>query len=143
MRFPPNMTVRATRTIPTCLPSGSLRLSIILSTALLIAMSWACVGHAQEQILVGEKVVELKAQQQRKEGQVFYADGDVDIRYGDRRLRADHAEYNAETQQVLLRGHVQFDYQTQQLNSDEAEYNVKTGRGHFVNVQALLHLMRE
>src|ERR1700730_6000384 len=36
--------------------------------------------------------VRLEAQQQRRERPVEYADGDVDIHYGDIRLRADHVE---------------------------------------------------
>ena len=92
---------------------------------------------------MGGSVVQLSAQQQRKEGQIFYADGNVDIQDGEKRLRADHAEYNATTNEVTARGHVQFDFETQQLNGDEADYNVKTGRGHFVHVKGLLHVMHK
>ena len=36
----------------------------------------------------------LEADQQRQAGNVFYADGHVDLRYENVRLQADHVEYN-------------------------------------------------
>ncbi len=39
----------------------------------------------------------LEAKQQRQVGQIYYADGDVDVRYQNTRLRADHVEYNEDT----------------------------------------------
>src|SRR5580692_6671244 len=42
----------------------------------------------------------LEAKQQRQVGQIYYADGDVDVRYENTRLRADHVEYNEDTQVV-------------------------------------------
>src|SRR5271170_710700 len=47
----------------------------------------------------------LEAKQQRQVGQIYYADGDVDVRYQNTRLRADHVEYDEATQVVVARGH--------------------------------------
>jgi LPS-assembly protein len=79
---------------------------------------------------------------QRRQGSVYIADDDVDIRYGEQRLRADHVEYNDDTSEALARGHVQFDYQNQHLEGDQARYNVATGRGTFLNVQGDIKISR-
>ena len=84
----------------------------------------------------------LEAKQQRQVGQVFYADGDVDVRYQNTRLRADHVEYNEATQVVIARGHVQLDYLTQHLEATDARYELATGRGTFHNVRATFAVQR-
>ena len=84
----------------------------------------------------------LEAKQQRQVGQVFYADGDVDVRYQNTRLRADHVEYNEDTQVVIARGHVQLDYLTQHLEATDARYELSTGRGTFRNVRATFAVQR-
>ncbi len=97
---------------------------------------------AQVRVPAGRAIVELEAAQQRKEGNVFYADGDVDIRYGNLRLRADHAEYHEDTSQALVRGHIQFDYSNQHLEADEASYNLRSSQGRFVHVRGSVHIDR-
>ncbi len=82
----------------------------------------------------GERTVRLEAEQQRKEGDVFFADGNVEIRYQNYRLRSDHVQYNAKTYMALARGHVQLDVDTQHLAADSADFNVKTGEGRFEHV---------
>jgi len=77
----------------------------------------------------------LEADQQRAVGKTFYADGHVDVRYENARLRADHAEYDSETQVVMARGHVQLDYITQHVEADDARYELRTGRGTFHHVR--------
>jgi len=52
---------------------------------------------------------------QRRQGDLYIADGDVDIRYGDARLRADHVEYNNKNYETLATGHVLFDYGNQHI----------------------------
>ncbi|MGA9572136.1 MAG: hypothetical protein WBS17_18815, partial [Candidatus Acidiferrales bacterium] len=84
----------------------------------------------------------LEAKQQRQVGQIFYADGDVDVRYLNTRLRADHVEYNEATQVVIARGHVQLDYLTQHLEATDARYELATGRGTFHNVRATFAVQR-
>ncbi len=84
----------------------------------------------------------LEADQQRQVGRIFYADGQVDIRYQNARMRADHVEYNADTQVVIARGHVQLDYLTQHVEADDARYELRTGRGTFHHVRATFAMQR-
>src|SRR5271163_1749222 len=84
----------------------------------------------------------LEAKQQRQVGQIYYADGDVDVRYENTRLRADHVEYNEDTRVVIARGHVQLDYLTQHLEASDARYELATGRGTFHNVRATFAVQR-
>jgi LPS-assembly protein len=79
---------------------------------------------------------------QTKNGDVYLADNDVDIHYGDLRLRADHVQYNSVTSQASARGHVQFDYDNQHIEADEGELNISTGRGTFKNVRGTVKLER-
>jgi len=99
---------------------------------------------AAEQVRVPTRggMVELEAKQQRREGDVYYADGDVDIVYQNVRLRADHVEYNTTTGDALARGRVQFDVDTQHLEAQEARYNVRTGRGSFRRVRGSIRVER-
>ncbi|MFZ0886247.1 MAG: LPS assembly protein LptD [Candidatus Acidiferrales bacterium] len=84
----------------------------------------------------------LEAKQQRQVGRIYYADGDVDVRYQNTRLRADHVEYNEDTQVVIARGHVQLDYETQHVEATDARYEVNTGRGTFHHVRATFAIQR-
>jgi LPS-assembly protein len=88
-------------------------------------------------------VVELEAKQQRREGRIFYADGNVEIRYQTLRLRADHAEFNSETGNAVVRGNVRFELDSQLIEGSEAQYNLKTGRGSFQNVQGAIRVQRQ
>jgi LPS-assembly protein len=84
----------------------------------------------------------LESDQQRQVGNIFYADGHVDLRHQNSRLRADHVEYNDETQVAVARGNVQLDYTTQHLEASDGRYEVRTGRGTFHNVRASFVLQR-
>jgi LPS-assembly protein len=79
---------------------------------------------------------------QRRQGELTIADGEVDIHYGGQRLRADHVEYNDQTNEAVARGHIQYDYENQHLEADEAHYNVSTGRGTFTNVKGTIKIER-
>jgi len=79
---------------------------------------------------------------QSRHGDVFTADGDVDLRYQDVRIQADHMEYNAATADALARGHVQFDFNNQHLEADEARYNVHSKRGSFSKVRGTVRIDR-
>jgi LPS-assembly protein len=115
----------------------------LLLSAFLSAPPSAWPATPQSLAPAGQGVAELEANQQRKEGQVFYADGDVQVRYRGARLRADHVEYNAATDEVVAHDHVQFDYGTQHLEADRAEYNVRTGRGRFEHVNGSVRIERK
>jgi LPS-assembly protein len=84
----------------------------------------------------------LAADQQREVGKIFYFDGNVDVNYGEARLRADHVEYDSEAQIVMARGSVQLDYLTQHIDADDARYELRTGRGDFHHVRATFAIQR-
>lgn len=79
---------------------------------------------------------------QRRQGDVFIADGDVLITYGGMSLRADHMEYNSATSEAAARGHVLFDYDTQHVEADDAKMNVASGHGTFHNAHGFVRLER-
>jgi len=84
----------------------------------------------------------LEADQQRQVGRIYYADGHVDIRYENTRLRADHLEYNEDTQTVTAHGNLQLDYMTQHVEADDGRYELATGKGVFHHVRATFALQR-
>ena len=79
---------------------------------------------------------------QQHQGSHWIVDNTVDIHYGNQRLRADHVEYDDQTDEVVARGHVQFDFENQHLEADEAHYNVATGHGTFRNVRGTIAISR-
>ena len=89
------------------------------------------------------QVADLEAKTQTRKGDVTTADGDVDIRYGDTRLRADHVEYNDKTNEAVATGHVQLDYGGEHLAAAEAHYNVSTVHGLFNNVHGTFKIVRQ
>src|SRR5664279_675991 len=95
-----------------------------------------CGAAAQQQVRPpsGEAMVRLEAEQQRKEGDLFFADGNVEISYRNFRLRSDHVQYNAKTYVAVAHGHVQLDVDTQHLTADSAVFNAKSGEGRFEHV---------
>jgi LPS-assembly protein len=90
----------------------------------------------------GGESATLEADQQRQVGKIYYADGHVDVHYENTRLRADHVEYNEETQVVIAHGNVQLDYLTQHVEAEDARYEVGTGRGTFHHVRATFAVQR-
>src|SRR2546427_7941262 len=80
-------------------------------------------------------VANLEAKTQSRKGDLTTAHGDVDIPYGDSRLRADHVEYNTKTYESASIGHVQLEYHGEHLEAYEAQFNVSTGHGRFLNVR--------
>jgi LPS-assembly protein len=98
---------------------------------------------AQVRVVTGDRVVQLQADQQRRAGNAFIADGHVEIDYGDMVLHADHAEYNSDTFDVTATGHVTVDEKTEHIESDRGAYNLKTGIGHFENVRGSVHIDRK
>ncbi|HEX4546160.1 MAG TPA: LPS assembly protein LptD [Candidatus Acidoferrum sp.] len=87
-------------------------------------------------------VADLEAKTQSRRGDVVSADGDVDIHYGDTRLRADHVEYNIKTYEAVATGRVQLDYNNEHIEAAEAHYNVSTGHGLFHNVHGTVKIER-
>jgi LPS-assembly protein len=79
---------------------------------------------------------------QRRDGDLYIADKDVNVVYQGMHLQADHVEYSDQTNMAKARGHVVFDYENQHLEGDEGELNVATGKGVFLNVRGSIHLNR-
>jgi LPS-assembly protein len=113
----------------------------LLSTFLAAPLSLAAPGP-QRTTRASRGLVTLEADQQRKEGDVYHADGHVDVVYQNTRLRADHAEYNEETRIASVRGHVQFDHESQHLEADHGSYNLLTGKGRFYEVHGAFAVQR-
>jgi LPS-assembly protein len=88
-------------------------------------------------------IANLEAKTQTRKGDVTTADGDVDIHYGDTRLRADHVEYNSRTNEAVATGHVLLDHNNEHLQADEAHYNVSTSHGLFHNVRGTVEVERQ
>src|SRR5262249_51731797 len=80
---------------------------------------------------------------QKRQGDLYIADGDVNIHYGDSRLAADHVEYNEKTSETVARGHVVYDYLNEHIEASEANYNVSTGRGTFKEVRGTVKIERK
>jgi LPS-assembly protein len=121
--------------------------SFLLLTALLLSLSCpgARITPAQQIRMPSGRggTAELSSNgPQRRQGDLYIADGEVDIHYGDARLRADHVEYNGKTFEATASGHVQFDYNNQHLDGDDAHYNVSTGHGLFRNVRGNIKIDR-
>jgi LPS-assembly protein len=109
---------------------------------LTLQLLFASVARAQVQVPVGRGIVRLEATQQKKQGDRYIADGDVDVRYLDMRLRADHIEYDSKTYDILARGHVIFDYKTQHIEAPEGRYNVHSDEGAFFHVHGTINVAR-
>src|SRR5262252_5638422 len=115
------------------------RTTPLLSFALLLlfGLPFAQVSRAQLVRLPSGKgdIVEISADgPQRKQGDVFIADKNVLIQYGELSLRSDHVEYNNRTHEAAASGHVIFDYDNQHIEADQAQYNLSTATGNFHQV---------
>jgi LPS-assembly protein len=119
-------------------------LTTLLSLALIFSHGASAAAQRVRPPAPKGGVAELSAKgPQRRQGNLFIADDDVDIHYAEQRLRADHIEYNDQTTEAFARGHVQYDFENQHLEADEAHYNVGTGRGTFLNVRGTVRIERK
>ncbi len=125
---------------------SALRFFLFLSTLVLFLYGPAArVSEAQQIRLHSGKGGDVEIWSrgpQQKHGDLFIADDDVDIHFGDERLQADHVEYNEKTSESLAHGHVRFDYNNEHIEADEAHYNVSTGHGVFTNVRGTIKIER-
>jgi LPS-assembly protein len=126
--------------------SSALR-HLLLSIAALLALSCTPPGAQPQQIhLPGAKgeLAELSSSgPQRRQGDLYIADGDVVIRYAGAKLTADHVQYNDATSDVAATGHVHYDFENQHLEADDAHYNVNTGHGLFHHVHGTVSIVRQ
>jgi LPS-assembly protein len=120
----------------------ALALVLLMCATAAAGITAIAAARPQGRISARHGIVTLEADQQRQEGKMFYADGNVDVRFEDMRLRADHVVYNDETKIAIARGHVQFDRGTQHLDAEQASYNLQTGTGTFRHVQGTIKVER-
>ncbi len=80
--------------------------------------------------------VTIKARQQEKQGDLYKADGDVEISFQSYILRAEHGTYNAANGEVTANGRVVFEGgpHDAHLTASHATYNVRTETGTFYDV---------
>ena len=111
--------------------------------ALLLVLAGQCRGQ-QTHLPSGKgQYADLTSEgPQKRQGDLFIADKNVDLEYAGMRLRADHMEYNDSTRESLAQGHVVFDYENEHLEADEAHYNLGTGIGKFSNVRGTVKILR-
>jgi LPS-assembly protein len=98
---------------------------------------------AQVRVPASGEWAELRARQQRLEGTVYHAEGDVEIRYGDLLLHADRLQYDTETGELAAEGNIRFVQQDQHLEAETIHYNLKTGRGRLQRVRGSIRFQRE
>ncbi len=109
--------------------------ALVLFAASLFAFRGAAAQQTIPSDNSGQPSVRLEAEQQRKEGDLYYADGKVEIQYKDLRIRADHVEYDTKTYKAKATGHVLFDAGTLHMTAESADFNVQTGAGVFEQVR--------
>ena len=100
-------------------------------------------AQSQGPLPAGGGAVELEADEQRKVGNRYFADGNVQVRHESKVLRADHAEYDESTGELQLRGHVQFDSETQHLEAEQARYDVTRSSGTFSGARGTIQMPRQ
>ena len=83
--------------------------------------------------------VTVRADRQRKVGEVYTLVGHVDIAYRETRLSADQATYNEATQQVEATGRVALSDPRAYLEAVRATYNVTSGAAIFTNAHGYVH----
>jgi LPS-assembly protein len=112
---------------------------------LLFVFGWVLAAHANPQnpATNAPTTVQLEADQQRKEGDRYIADGNVQVRQENKLLRADHAEYDETTGDLQLRGNVKFDSETQHIEADHGRYDVKKSSGTFTDARGTVKMPRQ
>lgn len=106
--------------------------AVLIFAALAFSLAAAPAGA---QLPASVVPVRMEADQQRKDGTHYFADGNVQVRYEDKFLRADHADYNSETGDLRMNGHVQFDSGMQHIQAEQGRYDVKMGTGTFTTAR--------
>jgi LPS-assembly protein len=79
------------------------------------------------------EAINLFAEQQQVEGDVWRGVGSVKILYQDVSIQCDEMEYNRVTEDLVARGNVVLDQGPSRFTADELHYNLGTKTGLFVN----------
>ncbi|HET9088554.1 MAG TPA: LPS assembly protein LptD, partial [Acidobacteriaceae bacterium] len=80
--------------------------------------------------------VQIRAIQQRKQGDTYVLRGEVEIDYEDYVIRADHATYNSASGDVIADGHLQVDGgpDDEEFSASHGTMNLNAQTGHFYDV---------
>jgi LPS-assembly protein len=121
---------------------GSLALAVRL--LILGSMALGSALLAQQPEIPGEfrdpfTTITVRADTQRKAGDLYYLVGHVDISSHDARLTADQATYNEATQQVEAVGRVSLSDPRAYLEADRATYNITSEAGTLTNAHGYVH----
>lgn len=98
-------------------------------TKLLIALAFllACLAGARAQFgSFGDVPIEITAEQTGFDGGIATADNNVVIRYGEVVIYCDHAQYNPDSRDVLVRGNVRLYREGRLFTGERAVYNLET-----------------
>jgi LPS-assembly protein len=120
------------------------RASAFLGALTVLTCVFAPVTRAQTQCKAPARLgtIEICADQPKLvKGEIIIFDGNVDLRYQDQALHADHLEYNEVTNDITVTGHVIFERENQRIEADNAHYNVTTGRGDFHHVHGTVRAL--
>jgi LPS-assembly protein len=124
------MTLRTLRIITLTIVSHLLLASLAFTSQLpaLASSDGASAPPSQE--------VTIKALQQVKEGDLYKADGDVEILFQSYVMRAEHGTYNAANGDVVATGRVVFEGgpHDAHITASHATYNVRSETGNFYDV---------
>jgi LPS-assembly protein len=112
---------------------------------LVMLFGFAIAAQASPQVVAADPLrsVQLEADQQRKDGSRYIADGNVLVRYQDKQLRADHVVYDSETGALQLTGNVRFDSGMQHVEAEQARYDVKNSSGAFTAARGTIETPRQ
>ena len=115
----------------------------VLLLAVLAGLAPGARAQSPNLVPAADGTVQLEADQQRKEGNRYIADGNVRVRHENKLLQADHAEYDESTGELQLRGQVQFDSESQHLEAEEARYQVRRSSGTFSGTRGTIQMPRQ
>ena len=116
----------------------------ILPTALFL-MSWLGLGLLASGLPDSgpdnsrrlEETIQLSARYQEKNGPVWLASGEVELRFGSLTLLADRLQVNSETYEVVAEGQVTLQLPAEVITCENLFYNLKTGEGRLEGVRAI------
>jgi LPS-assembly protein len=92
----------------------------------------AC-GQPQVESVEAEATLNIRADSQEKDKDVYHLRGHVEVTYQEMKLTADEATYDEGSQEIAARGHITFTDPDAHLEADEAHYNFRMSRGEFLN----------
>lgn len=87
--------------------------------------------------ILADEVIRLEARFQEKNGSVWLAEGEVELRYGQLVLLADRLQVNLETYELIAMGHITLQLPEEVISCDRLSYNLKTGEGSLEEVRAI------